>query len=557
MALDVVSPLSARVSATLAIACTFLFTVFKVLSPLIVRSVLDMWFAEALFSFLLAHSDSIVRTAPELSSMVVELATYLCAVFSVLRSLLPFYLVNYDLPTFLSYLLSTVEPFLPAPPIQFCVIGSSAGIRCGAARHRPTVSDLATQLIRYLMPLVGSFYRSVTSALSAIEPSLPAPPIQFCVLGSSAGIRCGAARHRPTIADLTGRLVRYLIPLVGSSYSSFASALSRINPSLPPPPIQFCVVGSSAGIRCGAARHRPTVADLSHQLFRYLIPLVGSSYRSYTSALSDIFSGTGGIVTCSVLFLCCFAFVLFRSLWTVRSLKTPLDEEELRIITKVDVSLAHAGTKALAMLDWLKQRMSTVLMSVRLFYRLRKAATLDRQTIDTGSPAVALLDWQTIDAGLSLSATSTWQTIDTELSVNDISDWQTIDTGPSVAIPADRALPQRPERPNGAGQSVQVSLFTLGLFFYITFVVRPRIYIQAPPRTLPVTRTPQPSWFSTTYPQSKQILCPAASLMDTILIRTSMPNINLATSLVLELMASYSKHSAATTEMRLLSSLFL
>ncbi|KAI0759469.1 hypothetical protein BC629DRAFT_1059474 [Irpex lacteus] len=270
MAPDVVSPLSARVSATLAIAHTFLFTVLKALMPLSVRSVLEMCYAKALYFFSLAYSDFLVYTMSDLSSIVVALPIPLLAVvLAAMRSLLPCYLAGFNLLAFISYFLAAIDSFLSASPIQSCVVGSSAGIRCGTARHNFTITDLASQLIRHLISLIGPFCRCATSALSVIEPFLPAPPMQFCVLGSGAGIRCRPARHRPTVSDLSGQLVRYLIALVGSSYCSI------------------------------------------------------------TSAPSDIFSGTSGIVACAVLLFCCFAFVFFCSLWMLHSLKTPMDEEEL------------------------------------------------------------------------------------------------------------------------------------------------------------------------------------------------------------------------------------
>ncbi|KAI0763926.1 kinase-like domain-containing protein [Irpex lacteus] len=73
----------------------------------------------------------------------------------------------------------------------------------------------------------------------------------------------------------------------------------------------------------------------------------------------------------------------------LHSLKTPLDEE-LRIITNVDTALARAGTKILAVLDWLKQRMSTALASLCLSYRLWKA--IASHVVDLEGTAV-YLDW--------------------------------------------------------------------------------------------------------------------------------------------------------------------
>ena len=156
MALDIVSPRSARVSAALALASIILFTVFKLMTHLEVRSVLDMYSAEALHPIFLALSDFLTNTVPELLWMAASLAIQL---LDAILSIVGPYLV----PA-LSCIVSAIDPYIPEPPIQFCVLGS--GIHCGADLARPTVSDLADQLVCHLVDLARSSYGSFVDALS-------------------------------------------------------------------------------------------------------------------------------------------------------------------------------------------------------------------------------------------------------------------------------------------------------------------------------------------------------------------------------------------------------
>ena len=156
MALDVVSLRSARVFAALALASTALFTVFKLFTPLEVRSVLDVYSAKALHPLLLVLSEFLTNTVPELLWMAASL------VIQVLDAILS--IVGPYLVPALSCIVSTIDPYVPEPPIQFCVLGT--GIHCGADLARPTVSDLADQLVCHLVDLAQSSYGYFVDALS-------------------------------------------------------------------------------------------------------------------------------------------------------------------------------------------------------------------------------------------------------------------------------------------------------------------------------------------------------------------------------------------------------
>ena len=245
MALDVVSPLGVRVSAALALASIILFTVCKLFTPLEVRSVLDVYSAKALHPILLVLCEFLTDTVPELLWMAASL------VIQVLDAIL-----------------SIVGPYLV--PALSCIV-------------------------------------------SAIDPYIPEPPIQFCVLGS--------------------------------------------------------------GIHCGADLARPTVSDLADQLVCHLVDLARSSYGSFVDTLSWSFSSTfgSGIVGCSLSLLCCFGLVFCYSLWILDSFETPLDEEELSAIIKVDAVFALARDKALAIFGWLRRRLPDLLPSLLLLHTIWKS----------------------------------------------------------------------------------------------------------------------------------------------------------------------------------------
>ena len=247
MAPDAVSPRNVRVFAALAAARIVLFTVLKLFTPLIIRSVLDMCSTEALLSSFSDFSTFVVDTAPELPSIMSTAVLQLCTTA-----------------------VSAIRPYLPQAVQDFDFLGVTLEL------------------------------------LSAVEEYLPEPPIKFCVLGS--GIGCGPARRRRTFSDLAGRLVSYLIDK----------------------------------------------ARLPHGF------LVDVFFK--------VFSGTCGVVVCSILLLCCFVSALAWSLWTLNSFETPLDEEELRVINKVDAVLAPVVNKALGILIWLRRRRSTAITSILLLY---------------------------------------------------------------------------------------------------------------------------------------------------------------------------------------------
>ena len=247
MAPDAVSPRNVRVFAALAAARIVLFTVLKLFTPLIIRSVLDMCSMEALLSFFSDLSTFVVDTAPEFPSIMSTAVLQLCTTTG-----------------------SVIRPYLPQAVQDFDFLGVTLEL------------------------------------LSAVEEYLPEPPIKFCVLGS--GIGCGPARRRRTFSDLAGRLVSYLIDK----------------------------------------------ARLPHGLV--------------VDVFFKVFSGTCGVVVCSILLFCCFAFALAWSLWTLDYFETPLDEKELRVIIKVDAALAPTVNRVLAILTWLRRRSSTALTSIPLLY---------------------------------------------------------------------------------------------------------------------------------------------------------------------------------------------
>ncbi|KAI0093744.1 kinase-like domain-containing protein [Irpex rosettiformis] len=110
--------------------------------------------------------------------------------------------------------LSALCSFITNTALKFPSIAATLGTR---------LSDVVSSAIQLYLPL-SLFSRIV----AAINPYIPEPPIQLCVLGS--GIHCDAVRHRPTISDLADQLVCHLVGLVQSScgalFDSFYRTLS-------------------------------------------------------------------------------------------------------------------------------------------------------------------------------------------------------------------------------------------------------------------------------------------------------------------------------------------
>ena len=164
MASDVVSPFSARAIAALAFARIVLFTLGKLLSILVLRAVYDMCSVEDLIHLFHLFSAFFFDTLlPSLSLFLIQLVHILLAINNAYT---PSFL-HVDIFYLASEIWKALEPCIPPPPVQYCVLGK--GIGCGArlARRSLTdaISDLGTRLVQNLID------RGWSLGLSLVETS--------------------------------------------------------------------------------------------------------------------------------------------------------------------------------------------------------------------------------------------------------------------------------------------------------------------------------------------------------------------------------------------------
>ena len=162
---DVVPPLSVRVFAALAVARIILFTLGKLLSILALVAVLDNCDAEALADMAYSCFNFVTDTLfPATLGFFDQL---LHALFGFVQVHTPT-LLRIDLYHLASQVWDEIEPCIPPPPIQFCVLGR--GIQCGSdlARRPATeaISDLASRLVCHLVDFAWPLGLSCVNWLS-------------------------------------------------------------------------------------------------------------------------------------------------------------------------------------------------------------------------------------------------------------------------------------------------------------------------------------------------------------------------------------------------------
>ena len=170
MVSDVVPPLSVRVFAALAIARIILFTLGKLLSILALVVVLDNCDAEALADMAYSCSDFVTDILfPVTLGFFDQL---LHALFSFVQVHTPT-LLRIDLYHIVSQVWDEIEPCIPPPPVQFCVLGR--GIQCGSDLDRrpatEAISDLASRLVCHLVDFAWSLGASCVDSLSTLLSS--------------------------------------------------------------------------------------------------------------------------------------------------------------------------------------------------------------------------------------------------------------------------------------------------------------------------------------------------------------------------------------------------
>lgn len=302
--------------------------------------------------------------------------------FSVLDSYTPTF-IRIDFHYALSEVWKALEPCLPAPPVQFCVLGQ--GIGCGIPfTRRPftaAFSELGDRLVSHLFDVARSLgatfadltflrfdcYHLASEVWKALKPCLPPPPVRYCVLGH--GIGCGILPARRPFTDafseLGARLVSHLIDNVWSLGCSLTAAVPipiflrfdffhlasdvwrALEPCVPSPPVQYCVLG--AGIGCGTPiARRPLTDALSELGTRLAVHLVASArplVLSLVDGMSIMLSHhlPWKSLLYSVLYL--FAFLTVSSLWMLYSLDWTLDEHGLQPLSSINARLGLAYNK--------------------------------------------------------------------------------------------------------------------------------------------------------------------------------------------------------------------
>ena len=167
MSSDVVSPLSVRVSASLATARIVLFTLGKLLLLFALVAVLDACNAWALAD--MAYSCFLLVT--DILSFPTTLGFFDQLLHTLFSHTPPF--LRIDLYHIASQVWEELEPCISPPPIQFCVLGK--GIQCGSdlARRPATeaISDLASRLVCHLVDPAWSLGISSTDRISILLSS--------------------------------------------------------------------------------------------------------------------------------------------------------------------------------------------------------------------------------------------------------------------------------------------------------------------------------------------------------------------------------------------------
>lgn len=154
--------------------------------------------------------------------------------------------------------------------------------------------------------------------VSSMSSSLPS-------VDNAPAVVSAAAR---SLFDIARRPLGMLV-----AHHHVSRILSAINQSIPPPPIQYCVLGT--GIRCGSMQDDITLIDRAVGL---ILSFVDDAWRLVTSlggGISVAFSTSTGCL----LILSCVVSIYLISLWYLFSLplsmEKPLDADDLSLMIEV------------------------------------------------------------------------------------------------------------------------------------------------------------------------------------------------------------------------------
>lgn len=191
-----------------------------------------------------------------------------------------------------------------------------------------------------------------------------------------------------------------------------SQVLSAVGPYVPPPPIQYCALGK--GINCGSqfAGNPADLFDLGSRLTHDILSTAWSCYTSLIDALSLVFFS----VSCWSTFMSCLLvpwFFLFAIITVSRTFeKTPVTEDEVRLLIAVDDTLATVRDSCLALSRWFRENAAHICAMSHLFLsyllwparprdpfeafivtRARCPVDLDRGLHCKSGTAIARLQW--------------------------------------------------------------------------------------------------------------------------------------------------------------------